>query len=91
MMMRNQQQELRRDMVDMAVKFLVRVGVHSGRPEEVPSAQIVQFLKDNGLTDAEIREAQRVVSFERSVRACVCDCACVRSYGFVPLVMNKPD
>lgn len=61
-------QPLRRDLVEMAVKFLVTVGVHDGRAEEVPAEDKVKFLKDKGLTDAEIREAQRMV---RSERACM--------------------
>jgi hypothetical protein len=52
---------LRPEYVTNALKFLVTVGVHDGTPEEVGADQKVQFLKDKGLTDLEIREAMRRV------------------------------
>ena len=58
----NNNAALRPEHVSNAVNFLVTVGVHDGTPEEVTMEQKVKFLKEKGLTDAEIREAQRMVS-----------------------------
>ena len=77
-------QPLRRDLVEMAVKFLVTVGVHDGRAEEVPAEDKVKFLKDKGLTDAEIREAQRMV---RSERTCMVVVLVLFVFWFVLLLL----